>query len=782
MPNQKPLTPKAPVSSSAEKKAQLRQTALEYHEFPTPGKIAIAATKQLVNQHDLALAYSPGVAAPCEEIVKDPNNAFKYTSRGNLVAVVTNGTAVLGLGDIGPLASKPVMEGKGVLFKKFAGIDVFDIEINEKNDLDKLVDIIAALEPTFGGINLEDIKAPDCFYVERKLRERMKIPVFHDDQHGTAICVGAAMLNGLKVVGKDIKQVKLVTSGAGAAALACLGLLVKLGLPRENIWVTDLAGLVYEGRTELMDEDKAQFAQKTAQRTLREAIVGADIFLGLSAGGVLKADMLKTMGPKPLVFALANPTPEILPEEAHAARDDIIMATGRTDYPNQVNNVLCFPYIFRGALDAGASTITVEMEIAAVHAIAELAQAEQSEVVAAAYVGEQLAFGPEYLIPKPFDPRLMMKIAPAVAKAAADSGVALRPIADLDAYRDKLQTFVYASGTTMKPIFTAAKKALKKRVAYAEGEDERVLRAAQIVVDERLALPTLIGRPKVIAERIEKFGLRLKENVDYNVVNVEQDHRYRDFWQTYHRMTERKGITAPVAKIEMRRRLTLIGAMLLHKGDVDGLICGTWGSTSLHLQYIDQVIGKRAGTTPDDVQIYACMNGLMLPNRQVFLVDTHVNYDPSARELAKITIMAAEEMLRFGVKPKVALLSHSNFGSSNEPSAVKMRQTLALLQQQAPWLEVDGEMHGDVALDGATRAALMPNSTLQGDANLLVLPNIDAANIAYNLLKTAAGGNIAIGPVLLGAAKPVHVLTASTTVRRIVNMTALTVADASANR
>ncbi len=782
MPHQTPLTPKAPVSNSAEKKAQLRQAALEYHEFPTPGKIAVSATKQMVNQHDLALAYSPGVAAPCEEIVKDPNNAFKYTSRGNLVAVITNGTAVLGLGDIGPLAAKPVMEGKGVLFKKFAGIDVFDIEINEKHDLDKLVDIIASLEPTFGGINLEDIKAPDCFYVERKLRERMKIPVFHDDQHGTAIVVGAAILNGLKVVGKDPKKVKLVTSGAGAAALACLGLLVKLGIPRENIWVTDLAGLVYAGRTELMDEDKAQFAQKTDQRTLREAIAGADIFLGLSAGGVLKADMVKSMAARPLVFALANPTPEILPEEAHAARDDIIMATGRTDYPNQVNNVLCFPYIFRGALDAGASTITLEMEIAAVHAIADLAQAEQSEVVAAAYVGEQLAFGPEYLIPKPFDPRLMMKIAPAVAKAAADSGVALRPIADLDAYREKLQSFVYASGTTMKPIFTAAKKALKKRVAYAEGEDERVLRAAQIVVDERLALPTLIGRPTVIAERVEKFGLRLKQGVDYNVVNVEQDHRYRDFWQTYHRMTERKGITVQVAKIEMRRRLTLIGAMLLHKGDVDGLICGTWGTTALHLQYLDQVIGKRASSAADDVQIYACMNGLMLPGRQVFLVDTHVNYDPTARELAKITIMAAEEIRRFGLKPKAALLSHSSFGSSNEPSAVKMRQTLALLQQQAPWLEVDGEMHGDVALDGAARQLLMPNSTLHGDANLLVLPNIDAANIAYNLLKTAAGGNIAIGPVLLGAAKPVHVLTASTTVRRIVNMTALTVADANATR
>jgi len=780
-----PLTPRPPVSNSAEKKAQLRQAALEYHEFPTPGKVAICATKQLINQHDLALAYSPGVAAPCEEIVKDPNNAFKYTSRGNLVAVITNGTAVLGLGDIGPLASKPVMEGKGVLFKKFAGIDVFDIEIDEKHDLDKLVDIIASLEPTFGGINLEDIKAPDCFYVERKLRERMKIPVFHDDQHGTAICVGAAILNGLKIAGKDPKKVKLVTSGAGAAALACLGLLVKLGIPRENIFVTDLAGVVYEGRTELMDEDKIQFAQKTDARTLRDVIAGADIFLGLSAGGVLKQDMVKSMADKPLIFALANPTPEILPEEVKAVRDDAIMATGRTDYPNQVNNVLCFPYIFRGALDAGASTITLEMEIAAVHAIAELAQAEQSEVVAAAYVGEQLAFGPEYLIPKPFDPRLMMKIAPAVAQAAADSGVALRPIQDMDAYREKLQSFVYASGTTMKPIFNAAKKALRKRVAYAEGEDERVLRAAQIVVDERLALPTLIGRPAVIAERIEKFGLRLKENVDYNVVNVEQDHRYRDFWQSYHQMTERKGVTVQMAKIEMRRRLTLIGAMLLHKGDVDGMICGTWGTTATHLHYIDQVIGKRHGgspSTPQDVQIYACMNGLMLPNRQVFLVDTHVNYDPTAEQLCEITVMAAEEMMRFGFKPKAALLSHSNFGSSNEPSAVKMRRTLELLREQAPWLEVDGEMHGDVALDGAARKALMPNSTLHGDANLLVLPNIDAANIAYNLLKTAAGGNIAIGPVLLGAAKPVHVLTASTTVRRIVNMTALTVADANATR
>jgi malate dehydrogenase (oxaloacetate-decarboxylating)(NADP+) len=771
--------------NSDQKRDELRRAALEYHEFPIPGKISIAATKQMVNQHDLALAYSPGVAFPCEEIVKDPNNAFKYTARGNLVAVITNGTAVLGLGDIGPLASKPVMEGKGVLFKKFAGIDVFDIEIDEKKDLDKLVDIIASLEPTFGGINLEDIKAPDCFYVERKLRERMKIPVFHDDQHGTAICVGAAILNGLKVVGKDPKNVKLVTSGAGAAALACLGLLVKLGIPKENIFVTDLAGVVYEGRTELMDEDKIGYAQKTPHRTLAEVMVGADVFLGLSAGGVLKQDMVKSMAAKPVIFALANPNPEITPEDVRAVRDDAVIATGRSDYPNQVNNVLCFPYIFRGALDAGASTITIEMEIAAVHAIAELAQAEQSEVVAAAYVGEQLAFGPEYLIPKPFDPRLMMKIAPAVAQAAADSGVALRPIKDMAAYIEKLQAFVYASGTTMKPIFMAAKKAKNKRVAYAEGEEERVLRACQIVVDEGLARPTLIGRPAIIAQRIEKFGLRLKEELDYDVVNVEQDSRYRDFWQTYHRMTERQGVTVQLAKIEMRRRLTLIGAMLLHKGDVDGLICGTWGTTATHLQYIDQVIGKRACGSPSteqDVQIYACMNGLMLPNRQLFLVDTHVNYDPTPEELCEITVMAAEEMMRFGIKPNVALLSHSNFGSSNLPTAVKMRKTLELLRIQAPWLKADGEMHGDAALDAQMRATVMPNSILEGEANLLVFPNIDSANIAYNLLKTAAGGNIAIGPVLLGANKPVHILTASTTVRRIVNMTALTVADANAAR
>jgi malate dehydrogenase (oxaloacetate-decarboxylating)(NADP+) len=764
------------MPSYEDKRAELRKAALEYHEFPTPGKIAIAATKSMLNQRDLALAYSPGVAAACEEIVADPANAFRYTSRGNLVAVITNGTAVLGLGDIGPLASKPVMEGKGVLFKKFAGIDVFDIEVNEK-DVDKLVEIIAALEPTFGGVNLEDIKAPDCFYVERKLRERMKIPVFHDDQHGTAIVVGAALLNGLKVVGKKIDEIKLVTSGAGAAALACLTLLLKLGVPKKNIWVTDLAGLVWQGRTELMDPDKAEFAQETAQRTLTEAMVDADVFLGLSAGGVLKPAMVKSMAAQPLIFALANPTPEIMPEEVQAVRGDAIMATGRTDYPNQVNNVLCFPYIFRGALDCGATTITDAMEIAAVHAIAELAQAEQNDVVANAYGGETLSFGPEYLIPKPFDPRLMMKIAPAVARAAVESGVALRPVADYDAYSEKLQSFVYASGQTMKPIFSVAKKAERKNIAYAEGEDRRVLRAVQVVVDEGLARPWLVGRAAIIKRRIDKYGLRLKEGKDYEVINIDDDPRYKDYWQIYHQLTERKGVTEQLAKIEMRRRLTLIASMLLYKGDVDGMICGTWGSTQQHLTHIDQVIGRRAG-----VNTYACMNGLILPGRQVFLVDTHVNYDPSAQQLAEITVLAAEEMLRFGVQPKAALLSHSNFGSSDKPSAVKMRDALALVRESAPWLEIDGEMHGDAALDAAYRGELMPRSTLTGEANLLVLPNIDAANISYNLLKTTAGGGIAIGPVLLGAAKPVHIVTPSATVRRIVNMTALTVADANAAR
>ncbi len=763
-------------SSYEAKRAELRRAALEYHEFPTPGKVAIAPTKQLLNQRDLALAYSPGVAAACEEIVADPVNAYRFTARGNLVAVVTNGTAVLGLGDIGPLAAKPVMEGKGVLFKKFAGIDVFDIEINEKN-VERLVDIIAALEPTFGGINLEDIKAPDCFYVERRLRERLKIPVFHDDQHGTAIVVGAALLNGLKVVGKPIREVKLVASGAGAAALACLKLLMKLGLPRENIWVTDLAGVVWKGRTELMDPDKQEFVQETKLRTLAEVIVNADVFLGLSAGGVLKPAMVHAMAAKPLIFALANPTPEIMPEEVQAVRSDAVMATGRTDYPNQVNNVLCFPYIFRGALDCGATTITDQMEVAAVHALAELAQAEQSDVVAAAYAGTSLSFGPDYLIPKPFDPRLMMRVAPAVAKAAQESGVAVRPIADLEAYREKLQTFVYASGTTMKPIFALAKRAARKKVVFCEGEEERVLRAVQVVVDESLARPTLIGRPAVIAQRCEKFGLRLQAERDYDVVNTEHDHRYRDYWQTYHRLTERKGVTAQLAKIEMRRRLTLIGSMLLHKGEVDGMICGTWGSTATHLVFVDQVIGKRPG-----VKTYACMNGLILPGRQIFLVDTHVNADPTTQEIAEITVMAAEEMRRFGLQPKAALLSHSNFGSSNLPSAQKMRDALPLIREAAPWLEVDGEMHGDAALDAAYRTELMPRTTLSGEANLLVLPDIDSANIAYNLLKQAAGGGIAIGPVLLGAAKPVHILTPSATVRRLVNMTAVTVADANAFR
>ncbi|OAJ58471.1 malate dehydrogenase [Paraburkholderia ginsengiterrae] len=758
--------------------SKLREAALDYHEFPTPGKIAIAPTKQMINQRDLALAYSPGVAFACEEIVENPLNAARFTARSNLVGVVTNGTAVLGLGNIGPLASKPVMEGKAVLFKKFAGIDVFDIELNE-SDPHKLVEVIAALEPTFGGINLEDIKAPDCFIVERECRKRMKIPVFHDDQHGTAIVVAAAVTNGLKVVGKDIKNVKLVASGAGAAALACLDLLVDIGLPLENITVTDLAGVVYKGRVELMDPDKERFARETSARTLAEAIGGADIFLGLSAGGVLKQDMVKQMADKPLILALANPTPEILPELALEVRPDAVLCTGRTDYPNQVNNVLVFPFLFRGALDAGATTVTREMEIAAVNAIAELARQEQSDIVATAYGIQDLSFGPQYLIPKPFDPRLIVKVAPAVAKAAMDSGVAERPIEDMEAYEQHLQQFVYHSGTTMKPIFQVARSVEpeKKRIVFAEGEEERVLRAMQIVVDEKLAKPILIGRPAVIEQRIARYGLRLVAGQDYSVVNTDHDERYRDFWQEYHKMMSRKGISAQMAKLEMRRRTTLIGAMLVEKGEADGMICGTVSTTHRHLHFIDQVIGKKAGA-----KVYAAMNGLVLPNRQIFLVDTHVNVDPTPEELAEITIMAAEEVRRFGIEPKIALLSHSNFGTSNAPSAQKMRDTLAILRERAPHLQVDGEMHGDIALDANLRREAMPDSTLEGDANLLVLPNIDAANISYNLLKTAAGNNIAIGPMLLGAAKPVHVLTASATVRRIVNMTALLVADVIAAR
>jgi len=770
------------MDSSSDKKEELRQqlrlAALEYHECPTPGKISVTPTKQLTNQRDLALAYSPGVAAPCEEIVIDPANAYKYTARGNLVAVITNGTAVLGLGNIGPLAAKPVMEGKGVLFKKFAGIDVFDIEINEQ-DPDKLVDIIASLEPTFGGVNLEDIKAPECFYIERQLRDRMKIPVFHDDQHGTAIIVGAAILNGIQLVGKDIANCKLVVSGAGAAALACLDLIVDLGFPLENIYVTDLAGVVYKGRVELMDPDKERFARVTDARTLAEVIPGADIFLGVSAGGVLKQDMVKAMAPNPLILALANPNPEILPEEVKAVRDDAIICTGRSDFPNQVNNVLCFPYIFRGALDCGATTITREMEIAVVHAIAELAHAEQSDIVATTYGFTSLSFGPEYLIPMPFDPRLLIKIAPAVAKAAEDSGVATRPIKDLQAYADSLQQFVYRSGTFMKPLFQMAKKthADLKRIVYAEGEEERVLRAVQVIVDEKLARPILVGRPAVLETRITKFGLRLKHGVDFDVINPDHDERYRDYWQSYYELTARKGVTQEYAKLEMRRRHTLIGAMMIKKGDADGMICGTFGTTQLHLHYIDQVLGKREGAC-----VYAAMNVLILPERQLVMVDTHVNENPNANELAAITVMAAEEMRRFGLSPRAALLSHSNFGSSNSESAQKMRAVLQLVKQLDPDLEIDGEMHGDTALDSKLRHAMMPDSTLTGDANLLVAPNIDAANIAYNLVKTAAGNGIAVGPILLGCSQAVHILTPSATVRRIVNMTALCVVDAVAQR
>lgn len=750
----------------------LRKQALEYHALPTPGKLAIAPTKQLSNQRDLALAYSPGVAAACEEIVKDPIHAFRYTARGNLVGVVTNGTAVLGLGNIGPLAAKPVMEGKAVLFKKFAGIDVFDIELNEP-DPERLVEVIAALEPTFGGINLEDIKAPDCFLVERRLRERMRIPVFHDDQHGTAIVVGAALVNGLRVVGKPIDQVKMVVSGAGAAALACLDLLLDLGLPRQHIWVTDLEGVVYEGRTVLMDPDKARFAQPTEMRSLGEVIDQADVFLGLSAGGVLKPEMVAKMAPNPLIFALANPTPEIMPEEAHAVRSDIVMATGRTDYPNQVNNVLCFPFIFRGALDVGATTITRGMELAAVHAVAELARAEQSDLVTAAYGTAEVHFGREYLIPRPFDPRLIVKIASAVAQAAMEDGVATRPILDMDAYRGRLQEFVYLSGNFMKPLLNLAKQAERRRVVFAEGEEERVLRAVQVIVDDQIAQPILIGRPAVIQERIERFGLRLQPGVDISLINPEQDDRYRDYWETYHRMTERKGVTAQYAKIEMRRRHTLIGSMLIHKGHADAMVCGTFGSHALHLNFIDQVIGRRP-----DARVYAAMNILMLPGHILALVDTHVNESPSAEEIAEITLMAADQLKRMGLEPRVALLSHSSFGSAQVESAERLRGALALIRQRRPGLNIDGEMHGDLALDPIARKDYMPHSTLQGAANLLVFSNLESANISYNLLKTAAGNNVAVGPVLLGCAAAVHIVTSSATVRRIVNMTAVAVLDA----
>ena len=754
---------------------ELRKSALEYHRLPRPGKIAILATKQLTNQRDLALAYSPGVAIACEEIRRDPAEAVHLTSRANLIAVITNGTAVLGLGPIGPLAAKPVMEGKAVLFKKFAGIDCFDLEIDER-DPNKLVDIIAALEPTFGGINLEDIKAPECFIVERELRARMKIPVFHDDQHGTAITVGAAVLNGLKVVGKALDRVTLVVSGAGAAALACLDLLVKMGLPRANITVTDIKGVVWKGRKEEMDPDKERFAVETKARTLGEVIAGADVFLGLSAGGVLKPAMVKKMAERPLILALANPEPEIRPELARQARPDCVIATGRTDYPNQVNNVLCFPFIFRGALDVGATTITAEMELAAVHAIAELAQAEASDIVAMAYGGQDLKFGPEYLIPRPFDPRLIAKIAPAVARAAMDSGVATRPLADLEAYRASLTQFVYHSGLIMRPLFAAA-AAAPRRLIYAEGEDERVLRAVQIITDEGLAKPTLIGRPRVVEQRIERLGLRMRAGREFVLVNPENDPRHKEYWKTYHKLTERKGVSPEYARLEMRRRNTLIGAMMMIKGEAEGMLCGTFGTHALHLHYVDQVIGRRPG-----IRHYAAMNALILPNRTVFICDTYVTADPDAEHIAEMTILAAEEIRRFGVTPKVALLSASNFGSVDLPSARKMQQALAILAERAPDLEVEGEMHGDTALSDDIRKRVFPRSRMRGEANLLVMPTLDAANISFNLLKVASAENVTIGPILLGAARPVHILTPSATVRRIVNMTALAVADANAPR
>ncbi len=750
---------------------EIREAALEYHRQLPAGKLSVQPTKQLTNQRDLALAYSPGVAAACDEIVRDPAQARALTARGNLIGVVTNGTAVLGLGPIGPLAAKPVMEGKAVLFKKFSGIDCFDLELNER-DPDRLVEIIAALEPTFGGINLEDIKAPECFYVERKLRERMKIPVFHDDQHGTAIVVGAAILNGLEVVGKSIGEVKVVCSGAGAAALACLDLLVSLGVPLSNIWVADIAGVVYEGRSEEMDANKARYAQPTAARTLPEILPGADVFLGLSAARVLKPEWLAAMADAPLVLALANPEPEIMPDLARAARPDAVIATGRSDYPNQVNNVLVFPFIFRGALDVAATCINEPMKIAAVKALAGLAKAEQSDIVAHAYGIDNLRFGPEYLIPKPFDPRLIVTIAPAVARAAMESGVAQRPVTDFAAYRERLTHFIYQSGLLMKHVFREARKA-PKRIVYAEGEDERVLQAVQVVVDEGLAQPILVGRPRVIAQRIERAGLRLVPDRDFEIMNPEYDPRYRQYWTEYYRLTQRKGVSEQYAQIEMRRRHTLIGAMAIHLGDADGMLCGTFGTHHLHLHYIDQVLGRRS-----DVRNYAAMNAVILQEHTIFIADTYVNIDPSAEEIVEITLLAAESLRRFGVVPKVALLSHSSFGSSDHPQARKMQEALALVTARSPELEIEGEMHGDAALSEEVRLAAFPNSRLKGEANLLIMPTVDAANIAFNLLKVSAGGNVTLGPVLLGVTKPVHILTPTATVRRIVNMTALATVDA----
>jgi malate dehydrogenase (oxaloacetate-decarboxylating)(NADP+) len=749
----------------------LRDAALEYHRQPTHGKISVVPTKAMVTQRDLSLAYSPGVAEACNEIVRDPREAHTLTARGNLVGVVTNGTAVLGLGNIGPLAGKPVMEGKGCLFKKFAGIDVFDIELDE-HDPDKLVDIIAALEPTFGGINLEDIKAPECFYIERKLRERLKIPVFHDDQHGTAIVAAAAVLNGLRFVGKDIAKAKLVCSGAGAAAIACLDLLVSLGVRRENILVADSKGVVHTGRSGL-DDSKARYARETKARTLADAMPGADIFLGLSGPGAL-AEMVKAMGTQPIILAMANPTPEIMPEIAKAARPDAIIGTGRSDYPNQVNNVLCFPFIFRGALDVGATTINEAMKLATVRALADLTHAEIPDEVASAYGAEGLRFGSEYLIPKPFDPRLIDRIAPAVAQAAMESGVATRPIEDLDAYRAQLRRFVYQSGSTMEPVFAAAKKAAK-RLIYAEGEEERVLRAAQVVVDEGIARPILIGRPDVIATRIERYGLRLKLGTNVECVNVLDDPRYRDTWMEYYQLAKRKGVTRSLAQAEIRTRTTLIGTMLIRKGDADAMLCGTVGAYADHLRYVRTTIGLRPG-----VQTFAAMQLLILPNRHLFICDTHVNPDPTAEQVAEMTMLAADAVRRFGIAPSVALLSHSNFGSSELPSAQKMRTALELVRARNPDFEVDGEMQADTALSHVVLEGSMPDSTLTQEANLLIMPNVDAANITYNALRVTAGGGITIGAVLLGAAQPVHILTPASTVRRIINMSAVAVVDAAA--
>jgi len=753
----------------------LRDAAMDYHRAPTAGKISVTPTKGLTNQHDLALAYSPGVAYACLAIRDNPQEAANLTSRANLVAVVTNGTAVLGLGNIGPLAGKPVMEGKACLFKKFAGIDVFDIEI-DATDPERIVDIVAALEPTFGGINLEDIKAPDCFIVERKLRERMKIPVFHDDQHGTAIIVCAAVLNGLKLVGKAIGNIKVTVSGAGAAALACLDLLVTLGLRRENITVADIKGVVYSGRKEEMDPDKARYAQDTTARTLAEIMDGADLFLGLSAGGVLKPHMLKGMARDPLILALANPEPEIRPELALAERPDAILCTGRSDYPNQVNNVLCFPFIFRGALDVGATTINEAMKVAAVSAIAELAQAEASDIVANAYGGQSLNFGRDYLIPRPFDPRLIERIAPAVAKAAMDSGVATRPLQSLDAYRERMARFVYHSGNSMKPVFEAARLA-PKRVIYAEGEEERVLRAVQVAVDEGLAYPMLVGRPEIIARRIDGLGLRLKLGGDCEVVDIASDARYPELVAEYYALGRRRGITEPIAKEAVRSRGSLVAAMLLRRGDVDAMLCGTIGTFDEHLAYVRDVIGQREG-----VLTLAAMNMLMLPNRQIFICDTYVNRQPRPEDIAEMTLLAAEEVRRFGLTPIVALLSHSSFGSSPAPEAELMRRARAILVEHDPDLIVEGEMRGDAALSKFVLDDMFPGSRLARDANLLIMPSVDAANISYNLLKVAAGNGITVGPILLGTAKPVHILEPAVSVRRIVNMTALAVVDVGTHR